>query len=44
MVTSFYLYHGALIPERPLEPPDCWAESRNTCEDNTREDNEDDNG
>ena len=24
---SWYQYHGEWIPERPLEPPDCWQES-----------------
>lgn len=23
---SWYQYHGEWIPERPLEPPDCWRE------------------
>lgn len=23
---SWYQYHGEWIPERPLEPPDCWWE------------------
>lgn len=23
---SWYQYRGEWIPERPLEPPDCWGE------------------
>lgn len=25
---SWYQYRGEWIPERPLEPPDCWMEER----------------
>lgn len=24
---SWYQYRGERIPERPLEPPDCWGEN-----------------
>lgn len=25
---SWYQYHGERIPDRPLEPPDCWGGDR----------------
>lgn len=30
---TYYTYRGVLIPERPLEPPDCWEETGGHCDD-----------